>query len=310
MNLRIYYIVVTGFLALASCSKDIKLTNGTPDFDISVAGTTFKAGDPVEFLFSGNAGLISFYSGEVLREYAFKDGRVEPIGTVTLSFTSAVTGGTQTNQLAVVASTNFNGNYNDFPSIQSATWEDITSRFLLGTSATFRASGAGDISDILVKGKPLYLAFKYVTEPQTTAGAARTWMVQALSLTGNTRAGSLLLADMSNANFIINKEVADTSTVPRSSVSTTRVTMLGNNFDAANDPRHEIWAITKAINIDNIDLGPDRPLPIKGIADPMLRSYSYKFTKEGTYKVSFIAANVNIDEAKEVIKQMEIVITP
>lgn len=308
--MKFYYIIFAGLFALASCSKEIKLSNGTPDFDVKTTGGTFQAGETVEFQFGGNAGLISFYSGEALHEYTFKDGRVVDGGPVTLSFTSAVTGGTQANQFAVVASSDFNGNYNDFASVQAATWEDITDRFLLGTNATFRASGAKDISDLIVEGKPLYIAYKYAAQPQTTAGVARTWMVQALSLTTATSVGSLVLADMSNASFEIVQQVADTSSVPRSSISTTRVTLLGNKFDAANDPYHEIWAITKAINAEKIDLGPDRPVPIKGIADPMLESYTYKFTKPGTYKVSFVASNINIDESKEVVRHTDITVIP
>lgn len=306
--MRPCYIIAALLFVLTSCTKEIDLTGGTPDFNVTTKATTFKAGEEIEFLFEGNAGLITFYSGEPLREYAFKDGRSVKGGPVSLSFTSAVTGGTQANQLAVMASSDFNGNYNDFSSVQAATWTNITNRFLLGTNATFRASGTKDISDLVVAGKPLYLAYKYTTQPQGTAGAARTWMVQAVSMTSNTSVGSLVLADIMAGGFrIVNQLATDT---PRSSLSTTRITLLGNTFTAAKDPYHEVWAITKAVNPHDIDVGPDRPVALKGIADPRMESYTYTFNTPGTYKVTFVATNVNIDKREEVVRQLDITITP
>lgn len=304
-----YYMILAAMLALASCTKEIKLTGGTPDFSVTTDGTTFRAGEEVVFTFHGSAGLVSFYSGETFREYAYKDGRIVDGGPVSLSFTSAVTGGTQANQLAVMASTNFNGNY-DFAGIQAATWTNITNRFLLGTNATFLASGVKDISDLVVAGQPLYLAYKYMVQPQTTSGVARSWLVQAVSMTSATSVGSLVLADMTNASFNIVRQVPDTSTVPRSVLTTTRITLLGNTFSPGNDPYHEIWAITKAIDPNKINVGPDRPVPLKGIADPALESYTYRFAAPGTYKVSFVAANINIDKSAEVVRQLDITITP
>lgn len=305
-----YYVILYGLLVTTSCKKRIELTGGTPDFQVKTTATTFKVGDNVIFSFQGNPGLISFYSGELYREYTYKNGRTIATGPVSLSFISAVTGGTQPNQLSLIASTNFDGNYSDFTRVQAATWVDITNRFVLGTTTTFLSSGVKDITDLIVAGKPIYLAYKYATKPQILNGTARTWMVQSFSMTSNTTIGTLPLTDMSNSGFRIVQQIQDTSSVPRSSVTATRITLLGNTFSATNDPQHEVWAISKAINAGQIDLGPDRPVPIKGNADPQLSSYTYKFTKPGVYKVSFVASNTNINESREVIQQLEITITP
>ena len=304
------YLILSGLLLGVSCKKRIELTGGTPDFKVKTTGTTFKVGEEVKFSFEGNPGLISFYSGELYREYAFKDGRIVNAPAVNLSFTTAVTGGTQANQLSIVASTDFDGNYNDFSRIQAATWVDITSRFVLGTTATFLTSGVKDITDLRVAGKPIYLAYKYITKPQIVNGVARTWMAQSFSMTSITSIGTLTIADMTNAGFRIIQQKKDTSTVPRSSVTSTRITLLGNTFTPADDPQHEIWAISKPINTSEIDLGPDRPKPIKGNSNGQLNTYTYKYTKAGIYKVYFVASNTNINESREVIQQLEITITP
>lgn len=306
-----YIAILAGLFALASsCNEKIELAGGTPDFRVKTTATTFKVGEDVTFSFEGSAGLISFYSGEVLNDYAFKDGRTVNAGQASLSFTSGVTGGTQTNQLSVVASSDFDGNYADFARVQAATWTDITNRFLFGTNATFLASGTKDITDLVAEGKPLYLAYRYVTKPQSISGDARTWMIQNFLMTSNTSIGSLTLANMLNVGFRIVKQINDTTVVSRSSISASRVTLLGNAYSADNDPSHEIWAISKPINAGEIDLGPDRPVAIKGNSDPRLESYTYKYTAPGTYKVYFIAANVNIDERREVIRQLDITIEP
>src|SRR5687767_11149132 len=109
------FTLLSTLLLLTSCTKeiDLKVNRGTPDFEVALdAANTYKAGEDVVFNFTGKAEMISFYSGELYREYDFRNGRTINISNPTLSFTSAVTGGTQTNQLSILASTDFNGIYN------------------------------------------------------------------------------------------------------------------------------------------------------------------------------------------------------
>lgn len=314
MKLRLYTLVLALF-ALASCSKELKVNGGTPTFDVQVdPKTTFKVGEDVIFNFTGKADIISFFSGELYREYSFKDGRVLDITNPIMSFTSAVSGGTQNNQMTILASTDFNGVYNDtlktpLTDIHAATWTDITSRFTLGTSATFLASGSKSLSDLVVNGKPLYIAFKYITKPQGVNGAARTWMIQTFSLTGTASVGTLTLADMTSSGFrVIDGNSATAPTL--SAVIPSRVTLQGNAFTPANDPTTEVWAISKAFNTGKVDNGPDYPVAIKGFANPTMTSYNYKYTKAGTYKVYFIAINANAEDKKQVVKEVDVTIVP
>jgi hypothetical protein len=84
-------------------------------------------------------------------------------------------------------------------------------------------------------------------------------------------------------------------------------------FDPAspyNDPTTEHWAITKAITIDKVDLGPDWSLAIKGLTNPILPEYRYSYPVAGTYKAVFVASNGNIDQQLKVTKEISLTITP
>lgn len=350
------YIACLSLFFLLSCEKEL-LVQQAPDFEVTTTAATYKVGQEVVFKFTGEADMISFYSGQVYNDYNFREGRVmqfNPEGA-NLSFTSSVQGGTQANQLTVLASSNFNGNYSSLASVKAATWTDITSRFTLGTTATFLASTSKSISDLLVTGKPIYIAFRYVTKPQAVNGLARTWMIQGFTVTSNTGLNNVnpILKDQPYAAFTIVQEDS-VNTPSRSALTSTRVTLLGNVykdpkdpiFDPANpifdpqnpiydptsvlydrtavrptyvpydptspynDPAREIWAVSKPINTDKVDLGPDWSIPVRGIRNPKALEYRYTYTTAGTYKVYFVASSNTKDDKKEVVKELNITIEP
>ena len=302
---RIQYSLLLACLMFSACKNDLVVNGGEPDFNVEPLNAEFKKGAPVTFKLTGDAGLISFYSGEPLKQYELKDGRTEKATGGTLAFTTAVSGGTQTNQLAVMASSNFSGNYSDIAEVKKATWTDITSWFTLGTTTAFTASTAKDVSDLLVPGKPLYLAFKYTTKPQTANGEARTWMVQGITYQSVTAVGNITSLDMFTAGMRIVDENAKTSPA-RSTATTSRITLLGNTFTAANDPASEHWAISAPISWEDINVGPDRPVAIKGVTSTKLDSYTYTYAKAGTYKAHFVAQNANVDANKVVVRQVDV----
>lgn len=76
-----------------------------------------------------------------------------------------------------------------------------------------------------------------------------------------------------------------------------------------NDPLREHWAITKGISLEQVDLGPDWSNPIKGISNSKLEEYTYTYTEPGTYKVYFVASNTNIDDSKQVVRELTLTIT-
>lgn len=341
-------------LLITSCSKKIDV-GGTPDISVVTESMTYKAGEEVKFIFDGHADMISFYSGEPFNDYSFKDGRIVDIGSeaVNLSFRSSVQNGTQNNQLSVWVSTDYNG-AGDIQSVGSATWTEITNRFTLGTNATFVASTSQNISDLTVPGKPLYVAFKYLTRPQAVNGLSRTWYIESFSMVSGMELGGspINLTSMLEAGFRV-VERDSVNTPARTGVTTSRITLLGNIYkDPAdpiydpenpiydrenpiydpeselfvpgavpptfvpydpsspfNDPLMEHWVISKPINLNQVDLGPDRSIPLKGISSSKLEEYRYTYNEPGTYKAHFVASNTNIDDNKEVVKVITLTIT-
>ncbi len=328
MKLKYYNILICSFL-LVSCKKELaKIT--TPDFDVKTAATTYKVGEKIEFNITGEANIVSFYSGEPRRQYAFKNGRVVDATNAgaSLSFSTAVVNGSQgvlsttvPPQLTVMASTNFNGNY-DIASVRNATWTNITALFAYGISpTTFAPSGLADVSDLLAAaaGKPIYIAYKYTTAPQGPNGLGRNWQIQNFAVQSKKNIGSAefpvnpVITDQANAGFRIVNSIS--FPVLQSTVTASRISLLPNVYDAVNDPTvdpaSESWAISKAIHTNTIDLGPDLGVGIKEHAKTTaLTLHTYTYAEPGTYKVTFVAINNNIETSKEVVKEITITIIP
>jgi hypothetical protein len=362
MKFRIYHMLL-GAMLLASCSKQLEVKDA-PDFNVTTPSASYQAGKEITFNFTGNAHTISFYSGETLKDYSFKGGRVIDVkgAGATLEFSSSVQLGTQTNQLSILASTDFNGDYSSLAKLKAATWVDITSRFTLGTNATFAATGAKDVSDLIVAGKPLYIAFKYITKPQATNGVVRQWFIQSLILkskktldnTASATPITLSLADQNSVGFRIVDENAINAPA-LSLVTATRLTLQGNLYKTAalpifdpanpiydpknpkldpantlydpafvlqkyvpfdpnnpyNDPASEHWAVSKAVNVETLNLGPDPSTAIKtGPPVTPISLYRYTYPKAGSFKAVFVGSNNSIEGSKTTVKEINLTITP
>src|SRR5690606_35687267 len=141
----IYYFLLAGTLAMVSCEPAADVV--APNFNVRPAAESFTLEEGATFEFEGTAGLISFYSGELYHDYEFKDGRIIEAGTFTLSFNTSVQYGNQPDQLSVLVSSDFDGDYSSIENVRAATWSVITDRFALATNATYVESGAVDITE-------------------------------------------------------------------------------------------------------------------------------------------------------------------
>lgn len=309
MKHTIYIAFLLSFVCF-SCSEKIELTPGIDEFNVSTASATYRVGDEVQFNFEGNPNIITFYSGELYHQYNYREGRITNIDELFFSFQTAhpTAAGAQKDQFQVLVSTDFNGDYQNIESVEAATWTDLSDQFEYATSGSFRTSGNAYITELIQQDRPLYIAYRYITHPQSANGVVRSWLVQNFSLIGNTDIGPLTLGNMTNTGFRIVEK--NPETVPtRSAISATRVTLLGPLLDPSNDLYTETWAITKAFDVGAIDEGPDYPLPIKGNEHARLTSYTHIYETPGVYDVYFIATNANIDGAAQVIRNLKITIT-
>lgn len=81
-----YFFGLIFFISLNSCQKN---EVATPKFDVSSeipfwsGNYSVKINIPVKFLIDGNADFITFYSGEIGREYQYRDRIILPSGLAT-----------------------------------------------------------------------------------------------------------------------------------------------------------------------------------------------------------------------------------
>lgn len=281
-----------------------------PKFSVNLDGRTFKAGEEIPFTFNGNPDFLSFYSGELGNDYAYMSGRIVDIKSLSLFFQSRVSGGTQPNQFSIHISSDFNGTY-DIASIRAATWKDITNLFVLATGE-YLNSGEVDLSSVIAdKTKPLYLGFKYIVKPQTANGTARAWTVNALTLKTQTDLGTETIMNQKDGGWILVEE-AEVVDPGRTSVSASSgaIVFRGNTGALSKNMPQESWAIGRPLDLNTVDVGPDKGLVIKGISDNMPEKFTHTYTKPGNYKVVFSASNSTVYDQKSVTKEIDITIEP
>lgn len=147
-----YYVLLSGLLLLAACKKETEVES--PVFKVDADKSTIKAGEPVQFSFEGAPGIITFYSGEVESEYAFKaKERIDQIKELKLSFEthSQLASGVP---LTLMFSADFNGKYT-YADVNAATWQDITNRFTLAQPAVYPNGWqptSADLTDLIAEG--------------------------------------------------------------------------------------------------------------------------------------------------------------
>lgn len=289
-NILNYALLLIGMMAIASCDRYEDLKVSQPDFDVYTSSDTYHVGDTVKFIFEGNADLITFYSGEV--------------GDLQLSFASQVRYGSQENQLRVMASSDFKGDYTE-SGVKSATWDDITDRFLLGVNTTLRPSGVMSITDLVVEGSPLYIAFRYVGEASATA-TQRNWWVNHFkidaALPGSlSNIASHTSVDWKFVNFAGNADGAGWGWSADGPGGRLLFDPVGSTIYS------EGWAIADPVDTEALQPG---GVPIKAVIDSQQKEYHYVFNESGTYIATFEAANVTAFEEKKVVRTISINIKP
>jgi len=282
---NLIYLLSLVVLFFSSCDKSMDIAS--PDFEASTKSATYKAGDTVTFNFTGNADVITFNSGEK--------------GDLLLSFASQTRFGSQPNQISVQVSTDFNGKYTE-ADVKAATWIDVSSRFTFGTNTTLVSSGVKSISDLTQSGKPLYIAFKYVGQANTT-NTMRNWWINNLSINNALAGTTTNVLVQATADYKFVNFVGNPAGVGWSALADGRIL-----FDPKGSLAYaEGWAIAKPIEPGGLK---SSPAPIKAFIDAQMDNYKYVFFATGVYTVTFEAANANRFDNKKVIRELTITVTP
>lgn len=332
--MRRSYIIAIAALALAACNK--KQDVPSPTFSVTAvknngsAPASFAPGDTVNFKFTGNPNIITFYSGEVGKRYQYIN-RTQAVGTAQLQFTSQRANGTQTGSLSLLVSADFKGvalktlagvqvrdtavtNAN----IAAATWTDITSRATIPTTTTATASGVIDLSDIAKQGKPVYLAFKYNAASGTIQNK---WTITNFAINNVLGDGtSYTIANLNSpAKPLSNYGVASFS--PGWAVSFdpakdansynwvytdgTSLVITGATTAATATASAEAWAITGPVDLTKVT--PDAGVAIKAII-AQLPNYPYVYALAGGYNAVFVATNATADDSKTTVQQVSVTV--
>jgi hypothetical protein len=264
-----------------------------------------QAGTALTFNISGTADDIVFFSGELGKTYALKDVTQEPTsGNPEFEFLSNLQFGTVgLNNLSVLISNDFTGKY-DTTSIKAATWTNITSRAILGTSATNVTSGVINLNDLKADGKPLYVAFRYLSDRASTL-KQRQWTISNFQFRTKFADGKVYTGAASNAD-------AGFGPIEFKGDSARWVagTSLAHVGLALGYPSDDDWAISKPFDLSTIV--PDRKgsINIKAAYQAAITSYNFTYNTPGTYTATFVATNQNIDAQRQTVKQIVITVTP
>lgn len=313
IRFRNFCIVFTAVPFLASCMNDLQVS--APELDVKTVSIEVKAGEPVVFEMDGNADYVTFWSGETYSDYSHRNGRKFTPGILNkLSFSSEITSGAQNEQLTMLISNDFDGNYMDFDSMIHSDWTDITRWFSLPRGKGRKESSAQDISAFVYSDRPLYLAFRYRCRPQEQYGEASRWVISNLRFTNTSEElGETVLYDLVNSGFRITDPFSRTDAVCMSSVSQTQIVMQGRVQSedvpaAAYETEH--WIVSRPIDLTSIrDIGPDRPKVIKGYAESFPTTYSYIYESPGVYEAVFVASNQSIRDCKEAVSSITITVS-
>ncbi len=283
-------------------------------FDVTVSKTTVEVGKTVTFNITGNPDLITFWSGEKGHDYAYRETERIYTSQMSFSFSTTTKSGTtdfpNPSVVPIAWSSDFTGEYTE-DAVKAATWNDITDMFTLPDKSgiTKMPSGSVQISPFysgLSTSEPIYFRyhFKYSSEEQAKGNGRTQWTFDSVSFTGMTDGVSEEIYDLADAGWQIVETESCADQTRKSSVENGKIA-----FDCGFSAPHDVecWAVSGAIyNEGAINLGVDYGLGIKAIADAELTSYSYIYDKPGDYTVTFVGANANAYDRKEVVKVINI----
>lgn len=319
MKKYIYLSAVSLLLLHSACNK-MELED--VDFSVVPDKTVVVVGEPVVFQIDGNPNFITFFSGEDGHKYVNRN-RVEldpsEIEKSALSFTVDSKYGTQKEALKVYLSKDFPGltqrdTVGDRNLIQTHPWNDITVDCKI---ADGKVTKVVDF-DLKEYQGGLVLAFQFKGDTQSTP--QRTIILTDLLISNQLRNGSVVETkgdgmnfscfdiQPSNAENNCYKKVVSGSLVQGTwslieLAKLNKIQMQGGTTAHATWANNDDWLISEKIKLNSCT--PDTGESIKDI-NRSLTSYSYSFAAPGTYTVSFLAGNANVDGSKIVLKEVTI----
>ena len=289
------FIIATIVVFAVACNKKTVDATG---FTVTTDKETYMTTDTVVFSFTGNPWYLTYYSGEPYHKYEYSE-RVTAPGVPQLQFTTQMATGSQKNTLQLMVSTNFSGVY-DSTNIYQATWTDITNKVILPTNTAVTSSGVIDLTPFITSDHPVYVAFKYTG---VAGSAQRTWTIKSVALNN-------VLADNTSYSLLgIAESTAGFKSVPMKApavawaMTTSQLQIKGGTTTAS--PEAEGWVVSKPLNLSKVI--PDTGVPLKNMTTA-LPAYMYMYETPGSYKATFVAANINRYDEKGDVQEVAITV--
>ncbi len=295
---RALIIMSVGFLMLQGCKKGGETDKTPTEFEMveyTVQDGVDTEGNPkkrVTFQLSGTEGLdIAFFSGDIGGNYEYRDGRVQELTDLNLSFDAeCIPGAAQgCETFSVLASTNFNGG-DQVEDVENATWQNITDRFTIVSGASQNA-GTANIVDVTEEGKPLYLALRHITYAQTVTLSYSTIRIKNWLVTSHIEGvGPATLVDghmSAEAGFY--HVLKGNWIAGRNQIRAADLTFRGNHGSNTEYwGETECWAISAPITIGDIHIEADLPLRVKQSHQPAVKTFAFNYNGPGEYNAVFV----------------------
>ena len=136
-------------------------------------------------------------------------------------------------------------------------------------------------------------------------GNGRTqWNYKSPKFNGISGETSEVIYDITSANWQIVLAASFDGATSLPDINSNRV-LLRSEFQPP--VSRECWAVCGPIyKMDQINEGPDHGVGIKAMASASLSSYDYVYETPGEYTVTFVGANANVYDRKEVVRTLKI----
>lgn len=310
MIMKRYLILMSALLSMISCHDSYEVT--APSLHIWTNKASYAVGDTIVFHIEGSPDMINLYPGTFGREYRYRDVDRTYTYTPTLSFRAAKFAGNNEDCAELLYTTEFNENY-DFVNVQSVSWTNISDRFDIpsidGTSANFSGAGTVDVTDIFEEGKTVYFAWYCKTNEasQRTRFQVADFNLQGVSTDDSRFSGILMSQAAMGFQWSLNAAAAaQESNLPN---ITSSLIYWNGIFDNTAGPLKEGYAVSGPITLpEQINLGKDSPIVVKGMQNENMTEYTYVFEEAGEFEVTFVGFNVNFEGKKEIVKTIKLTI--
>lgn len=320
-------------LALASCENEL-----TQDAELNVnvavkEGVSFdgqtitvKKGTPLEFQFKGNPDFLTFYSGEAGKMYEYKERTTvneSEIESSTLKFKLTPQYGNPANILTMYVSDDFSGlekgNFaSDSVLVEKHAWDTLI------PATDFPLTAKAQSFEIDMKsymGKRIAVAIVYRGQDKSVAQTKFTFGdMQIVNKMNSGQETSFTASSFgfTPVNMLNRHNLADqkSMTSNRAYGTVTNNTSGIWNFKEVNaffihssnagaDLKYS-WLVSNLFVVNACS--PDTGTGLKNTTQS-LDSYSYSYSKAGTYTATFVGTNGNYKQETSVVREYKVVVT-